>query len=530
MKNKNIIFWGSIAYFIINGTISHLAISLTTSIDSLLQFLALTIVLVIFTTRVILPRFQKQSPQIAYFIEFAPLSLFVYLLVFSTGGLASSFLILTHLFAIGMAFLITPKVSITYVLITVFFIIFNIRSDISAQALLQESPFAVVLYILAYLVVLPFSQYIVKTYQQKEEWVTELSQMLATSKKEEERLLKNIEDPVVIISKDLTISFVNKATEKKLKFGQSELIGKKFEEVFRLKDHAGANIQFQQLPVSIVFTTKNETRADKIQISDKNGDFMRVNFRILPVIDHSSDVLGAIIIIKDYSQKDQRQESSYKKVSQKIINEQSLAKLKYLAGDLLLIINLESEATTGASSFINISSIVENKMYQLTDEAKRKKVVISCPSPAVEITPPKRKVLAPEKRCAFPIVYILANEDLLEIAIRKLLKIALVLSQSESEMKVDMKAETGIVKILISFSNAKISNEDLKLLLVKFFNNYLDIADTSDASGLEVAIAREILEKHGGSLKIEETEKGILFTATLVRHEIPNTQSEKPTS
>jgi K+-sensing histidine kinase KdpD len=66
--------------------------------------------------------------------------------------------------------------------------------------------------------------------------------------------------------------------------------------------------------------------------------------------------------------------------------------------------------------------------------------------------------------------------------------------------------------------------------MVKFFNNYLDIADTSDASGLEVAIAREILEKHGGSLKIEETEKGILFTATLVRHEIPNAQGEKDSS
>ena len=118
MENQKKILLGSILYILATGAISLGVIKLTTTIDALLQALAFSTVLIIFTTRVILPKVKSISPHLTYFVEFIPLSLFVYLLVFSTGGLSSPFLVLTHLFAIAMAFLIAPSVSVSYVLIT----------------------------------------------------------------------------------------------------------------------------------------------------------------------------------------------------------------------------------------------------------------------------------------------------------------------------------------------------------------------------------------------------------------------------
>ena len=217
MENQKKILLGSIAYILATGLVSLSVVKFTTTIDALLQALAFSTVLIIFTTRVILPRIHSYSAKLTYFVEFIPLSLFVYLLVFSTGGLSSPFLVLTHLFAIAMAFLIAPSVSVSYVLITAALVIFNVRTDPSAQALISDSPFAVGLYILAYLAVLPFSQYIARVYQQQGQWAQKLSQMLTTSKKQEANLLRNITDASLVVSPGLIIFFVNDVGVEKTK-------------------------------------------------------------------------------------------------------------------------------------------------------------------------------------------------------------------------------------------------------------------------------------------------------------------------
>src|SRR3990167_5589714 len=124
-----------------------------------------------------------------------------------------------------MAFLITPSVSVSYVVITAALVIFNVRTDPSAQALISDSPFAVGLYILAYLAVLPFSQYIARVYQQQGLWAQKLSGMLSTSKKQEANLLRNIADAVLVVSPQFLISFSNDETTKKTEFSRRELLG-----------------------------------------------------------------------------------------------------------------------------------------------------------------------------------------------------------------------------------------------------------------------------------------------------------------
>lgn len=517
MKNFRVIFWGSLAYFLVNGTVALVIINVTTSIDSLLQFLALAIVSIVFTTRTIFPRFQRLSPQLAYFIEFIPLSLFVYLLVFSTGGLASPFLILTHLFAIGMAFLIAPQISAGYVATTILFIAINWRTDLSSQALVEESTFAVFLYALAYAAILPFSQYIAKIYQQQGLWAQKLFQMLSTSKKQEANLLRNITDVALVISPDFVISFSNEASSEKLGFPRRELLGKKVENVFKFKDNLGKNLPFDKLPFASAFKSKSESSLGEIQIAKKDGSFWRASLKISPIIDHQGTVIGLLLIIKDFSQRDLSLGSYYDKIAQNFAAENQ-AKIAAVAKDLLLLLSLET-GIEGLSQFLNFSQIVENEAYSLQRANFRRDVVVNFGKSSQETLGPKGKIISPQKHAMVQTVFILGSQNLLKVAISYVLKTALALAEKGSTLTLDISPSADVVRLDILTIN-KLPQEKVDLLFQKFFNEFLNLAELTNFTGLEIAIARDIFEKHGGDLKIQQTENGLLFSATLIRHEV----------
>lgn len=516
MENQRKILLGSIFYILATGLISLAVIKFTTTIDALLQALAFSTVLIIFTTRVILPKVRSVSPHLTYFVEFIPLSLFVYLLVFSTGGLSSPFLVLTHLFAIAMAFLITPSVSVSYVAITVGLVIFNARTDPSAQALISESPFAVGLYILAYLAVLPFSNYIAKIYQQQGQWAQKLSQMLTTSKKQEANLLRNITDASLVISPSFVISFANDAAAEQTGFSRRELLGKKMPDVFKFKDSLGGNLSYDKLPFTSAVKTKGEFSLNGIQIAKKSGGFWRANLKVSPIIDHEGQVIALLLVIKDFSQKDLTLGSYYDKVAQKLTQE-SQGKIAAIARDLLLLLSLDA-GVEGLSQFINFSQIVEDEVYglQKTNFKNAQKIIIGKNSQ--ETLEPRGKIISPQKHGNIQMVYILGNQNLLKVAVTYLLKTALSLAPKESIVVVNLSPQTDLVKLDI-LVDSQFPQEKLDLLFQKFFGEFIAIGDFKNLTGLEVAICQEIFEKHGGDLKIMQTADGILFSATLIRHE-----------
>lgn len=523
MKSTKVILFGSVLAFLAGGIASLLVVNYTESIESLLQFLAVTILLIVVVTRFIIPKLQQKTPSLVYFLQFAPLSMFVYLLVFSTGGLASPFLVLTHLFAIGMAFLISPNVSMAYVAITVSFIVFNIKTDLSAQELLKESPFAVFLYIMAYGAILPFSQYIAKIYKQKETWVNELSQMLVTSKKQEENLLKNIEDAVLVLTKELEISFINKAVTEKLGYGEKDLLNHKFSEVFRIKDDNGNNVEIEKkIPFSVVVNTKFEAKVDKLQISTKDNQFLRTNLKILPVIDHTGEVLGLMVIVKEYSQLESEVSENFDSTERGLLAKTQEALITF-AADSLLMIRLESEISVGLSSFINLSEIVENVMFSLEANAGNKKISLKCPSPADNKVLPKGKVILPNKKCSFPVIFVLASQYLLEKAIERLSRIAIALCDEGKEVNFEVKLETDVVKVEIKAPTHDIPADKVNFLFTKFFNQSLPVKNKNDITGLEVVIASLIFEKHAGRLKAEVAGNEITFVGSLPRPELLKT-------
>ena len=291
MVNNKILLPASLAIFAASAMSALLTIDKAESLQVILQVLAVTALLIILVTRFIFPKFAAKSPAVAYFVQFVPIALFVYLLVFSTGGLASPFLALTHLFAIGMGFLISPAVSMIYVAVTVAFVIAGIYLDPTATGALFESPFAVFLYILAYGAILPFTQYVAGIYQQKVRSAEELAQLLEAIKNQEQSLLKNMDEAVIALTVDLEITYANEAANKFLGYSPKEMLGKKFQELFKLRDRGGNDLTLEKINLS----------EGAVQILDKSGNFKNVNLKILP-ISQAHKIAGIMILISEVKQ------------------------------------------------------------------------------------------------------------------------------------------------------------------------------------------------------------------------------------
>ena len=100
------------------------------------------------------------------------------------------------------------------------------------------------------------------------------------------------------------------------------------------------------------------------------------------------------------------------------------------------------------------------------------------------------------------------------------MKTAFSLAEKGSWVTLGISPDADVVRLDI-LTNCKLPQEKVDLLFHKFFNEFLNLGELADFTGLEIAIAREIFEKHGGDLKIRQTEEGLQFSATLIRHEAP---------
>ena len=223
-----------------------------------------------------------------------------------------------------------------------------------------------------------------------------------------------------------------------------------------------------------------------------------------------------LLVIKNFSQKDLTLGSYYDKVAQKLTQE-SQGKIAAIARDLLLLLSLNA-GVEGLSQFLNFTQIVEDEVYGLQKTNFKNAPTIIIGKNSQETLEPRGKIISPQKHGNIQTVYILGNQNLLKVAVTYLLKTALSLAPKESTVVVNLSPQTDLVKLDI-LVDSQFPQEKLDLLFQKFFNEFIAIDNFKNLTGLEVAICQEVFEKHGGDLKIKQTENGILFSATLIRHE-----------
>ncbi|MBC2399884.1 sensor histidine kinase [Clostridium tetanomorphum] len=111
-------------------------------------------------------------------------------------------------------------------------------------------------------------------------------------------------------------------------------------------------------------------------------------------------------------------------------------------------------------------------------------------------------------------IKIYADGLLFARVLNNLLKNAIAYSHKDSIIKINGKVEEHVIKLFVENDGDVISQQELKLIFQKFYRRDQSRSQSA-GSGLGLAIAREIVQKHQGSLKAESKDGHTVFIITL---------------
>jgi len=524
LDNPIVIF----SYFLLSGIFSFIFLQSHISLVALLQILIVLILVIILATRFNLSKILSLKKNPISLILLLPVILFIYFLVFSTGGLSSPFLILTHFFAIGLAFLLSPQIAVSFITSTAILVLGNLVKDPSALTFLEETPFAALLYFVAYIALIPFSYILAKEYKVKEEWVNVLEKQIATSKNQEEELLKNITDSVFVLNQKCELVYLNLQATRLFKFGK-EILSQNFFKLFSFKDKDGRTLEPYSLPFDQTLSQKVQSVVENIQMSQKDQNYLRVDLRILPVIGDEG-AFGLILIAKDRAAKGEEEKEdqttaslalsrflsflaqqkqvffSFEKKPPTSRQIQNLIKqngvLEVLAQDFIYTLKLEAEEIGGLSSFVNISELTDELVNEEKAHAAQLGVkLIGLDDEGERLVQPKTLNI-PVGGKSISGFYVLGNATLLHDSLKRILGLAFLFCKRDGEVKIELAREKGLVKLQISaVENASAVPQDWTGdLFEKFYGRLGSLVELSQSSGFEGFIAKSLIDRMGGNV------------------------------
>lgn len=114
-----------------------------------------------------------------------------------------------------------------------------------------------------------------------------------------------------------------------------------------------------------------------------------------------------------------------------------------------------------------------------------------------------------------PGVELVCDPGKLQRVFDNLLRNAVNYSYPKTEVLVSLEQRDDLAVVLVKNHGKTIPPEKLNRIFEQFFRLDSSRASSTGGAGLGLAIAREIVELHGGSIKAESAEESIAFTVTL---------------
>lgn len=334
-------------------------------------------------------------------------------------------------------------------------------------------------------------------------------------------IVKNISDPLIVMDTSYKIIILNNACEEFFDISEEKALNKHFLEVIRngeLFDHVAAAFESKvdrkekimliksrddEYYLNVVVTTINDTDKNSIVLivlfqnvtQLKQVEKLRTDF--IATISHefktplTSILMGADLLLKEGIgglNEDQISISSALK--------EDGEKLSTLVNDLLELTRIESGKSIFKMEPCSIVAIIENSFKQFYQLAEQKDV--SLDFNADEDLP---KVYADYERIAWVLNNLLSN--------------ALKYTNAGDEITISAYTKSEKMYVSVKDTGSGIPQEYLGRIFDKFVQvkgNDLEVRGT----GLGLAVAKEIVEAHGGSIWCESRlDSGSLFTFTL---------------
>lgn len=217
------------------------------------------------------------------------------------------------------------------------------------------------------------------------------------------------------------------------------------------------------------------------------GALLHSQTRLLHQVSHEmrSPLARLQIAVGLARQQPEKLESSLSRIERESI------RMDDLVGELLALSRLESGGIKLDKEPINLNEMLTSVIEDARFEGEARNITIGSEQNA-EIT-------------NLPVT-LLGQQDLLHRAIDNVLRNALKYSPSESHVSITSKLENAFVTIQVSDQGVGVANEELPNIFHAFFRG--SNTNQTDGHGVGLAIAKQIIEAHGGDIKANNMAMG----------------------
>jgi len=172
-------------------------------------------------------------------------------------------------------------------------------------------------------------------------------------------------------------------------------------------------------------------------------------------------------------------------------------RLSSLIDDLLALSRLEREDAKPETTVFDVNEMLRRAVIRRMNDLEERKIDVSCEFE--------------EDSCP-----VRADSDRIEQVVINLLDNAIKFTPEGGKITLESAAEGGLALITVRDSGPGVAPEDREKIFDRFFT--ADKAHTSGkGTGLGLSICRRIMEMHGQSIRLLDTEEGAAFRFTLER-------------
>lgn len=469
----------------------------------------------------------EQDKKRLLFLTIFTSSLFVQLLINSTGSFFSSFLILFHLFAITLGLIFSFRTTLTFLIFALATQVISIRLNGDLSQLLHEDPNSLILYGISFLVIVPLIQIISKSYHLKELALKKMTEFSQLTLSREQSIVQGLNEIVAVTDNQLNILSLNEAAEKMLKLDAEKVLNQNLLTVLTIKDIKGEPATTKTLNISDMLVDKTTRFVDNFSLDMAAlGKPMKLSIQIRPVVDASQKVTQIVFVLKDASLLIEQPHRDLEETKKKQVFLLDSFKKILLSSDIsrhlpnfeLLYRNyedigiaqeLEDHPISKQTGFEDVALVCNNLVNGQQDFAKSLNSSLEFVLPPEEKSESSLIALSGNAQVgslvsdfAIPI-----NSKWIKILVSKLLDISILLASSGkniSKIKVSVeKLELKFIKINISAPVSNPGDFSETDLFTQYFGKLTTTTNLKYASGQEGFIAKTIADQLKIPLKAE---------------------------
>lgn len=516
--------------FFLSSLISLSLIYLKVSTKILQQIIVVLLVLIlILLNRFIFSKTRSVSTRWSRPAILLLVATVVQLVVVSTGGFFSPFLILLHLFFLGTSFLLNLSASVSFLALSLIVLTANVWLNQDLFVLFKEDPFSVVLYFVSFIVIIPLAQLLNRNYYIKDVLSRILSENLHLGQQREESILKGLNELVLVTDKDLKLLSVNQAVEEATNLSTSQILGRPLFDILPIKYKDGSKAMVQTLAIPQILVDKATRFIDDFYLNKPGAIPAPVTIQVRPIVDLKNEISQLVFVLKErrlediYSAMHEDLDSARKKHQavfeefQKILSQTKADNLKFRAEilrkieeDLLIAQEIEDHHIKENISFPDVAEVCRKALAQKRGFANSLNVNTQFNLPPQETAEMALLSLKDQNvgagslgvsEFAVPI-----DPKWLQIILEKLLDITILLASGQKGGQVEIllsRKDSRNINVEVSTSYPEIPKRLQEEFLSEYFGELQAKTNLRLGSGLEGFIAQTIANQLKIPLTVE---------------------------